>query len=65
MKTTTRITAVEVCEEESGALMAVVKTFDSHCAEVRLAECTHNADSWADLTQGIAKAISMLGLETK
>lgn len=57
------VTAIEVVDNEDRRLLAKVSAFDGHCAEVRLAEVTHNAESWAELTVGIAEAIGMLKLE--
>lgn len=62
MSAVLHVVAVEVLDEDA-RLLAKVSAFDGHCAEVRLAEITHNAGSWSKLTDGVAKAIGLLKLE--
>ena len=57
------VVAVEIVDTEMRELLATVKTFDSHCAEIVLSEKTHTAESWSDLAAGISRAVGLLELE--
>lgn len=62
MTTRLYITSIEGVDKADDLLFRV-EMFDSEAATVELKQTTHNAESWRDLADAVAKALDMMRLD--